>query len=171
VFNKISEDTAGFTLLEMLIVITLIGIVSTLAIPRLSSSILFDSLDSTARILTGVIAETKQQAVRNRSEYTIVFDLEHDNIRREREEDPESNSPVRKEEISLPSGVTIRDILLVPGGKESLGGISLHFSTKGYSEKAYIHLDDEDGDQMTIVISPFLGVSEIMNSYVEPSTL
>lgn len=167
--NIISRESDGFTLLEMLMVITLIGIVSTLAIPRISGSLLFDSLNSSARTITGFIAETKQLAVRRQTAYRLFFDLEHDIIRRETMEEAGAEGPAGKDEIALPSDVTIQDILFDPGGKQSLGVIALHFTTRGYCEKAFIHLDNEEGEQMTIVVSPFLGVSEIIDAYVEPA--
>ncbi|MDH3346530.1 MAG: prepilin-type N-terminal cleavage/methylation domain-containing protein [Desulfobulbaceae bacterium] len=170
--NTIAPNkSAGFTLLEMLIALTLISIVSTLAIPRMSRSVFFGSLKSSARTLTGFIADTKQQAIRKRTDYTLIFDLEHDIISRKSSTELENSDSKKGKQFQLPEGVTIQDILLIPGEKHSLGGTGLHFNTKGYSEEAYIHLLDDDGDIITIVVSPFLGVSDIFDSYVEPATL
>ena len=171
--NK-SNQAAGFTLLELMIVIALISIVSTLAIPQMSTSVFSGSLKSTTRTLIGFISETKQEAIRKRTNYTLIFDMEHNAVFRESGDDAQPERAEDKDQkiqFEFPEGVSIQDILLVPGNKKSLGGIGLHFNTKGYSEKAFIHLVDDEGEQMTIVVSPFLGISDIKDGYLEPSTL
>jgi general secretion pathway protein H len=43
----------------------------------------------------------------------------------------------------------------------------LYFSKKGYIDKTAIHLRDDDGRDMTIILSPFMGAARIFDSYVD----
>ena len=52
-------------------------------------------------------------------------------------------------------------------GKEASGEATIHFSTRGYIEPSAIHLEADDGRQVTLVLSPFLGRVKVFEKYVE----
>ena len=48
-----------------------------------------------------------------------------------------------------------------------MGTSTLFFSKKGYVDKTAIHLRADDGRDMTLVLSPFLGVTKVYDSYID----
>ena len=65
---------AGFSLIEMLIVVTIIGILSVLAIPSADSQAR-EQLLSTAQIMAGDFAYARSLAVANASRYQLTVDV------------------------------------------------------------------------------------------------
>jgi prepilin-type N-terminal cleavage/methylation domain-containing protein len=65
---------AGFTLIEVLLVITLVGILAALVVPSAEPS-LNDQLRATARILATDLAYARSLAVTNNSQYRLTFDV------------------------------------------------------------------------------------------------
>jgi prepilin-type N-terminal cleavage/methylation domain-containing protein len=64
---------AGFSLIELMIVIAIMGIVAALATPSLNPG-LHDQLQSVARLVAGDIAYGRSLAVANNSQYRFTFD-------------------------------------------------------------------------------------------------
>jgi prepilin-type N-terminal cleavage/methylation domain-containing protein len=71
---RFSRQTAGLTLLELLLVIAILGLLAGLAIPSGSPSI-HDQLRSAARILTSDLDYARALAVANSSSYRVTFDI------------------------------------------------------------------------------------------------
>ena len=69
--------------------------------------------------------------------------------------------------LMLPDSVAVVDITSMYGGKRSLGQTTIQFNTRGYVDKTLIHLRSDDGRDMTIMLSPFLGVTRIYDSYID----
>ena len=67
------RQSAGFSLIELLIVIAVIGILAGLVLPRSNPS-LYDQLRSVAQILRTDLAYGRSLAVTNNSTYRITFD-------------------------------------------------------------------------------------------------
>lgn len=63
----------GYTLIEMLIVISLMGIMAALLLPRFEPST-YDQLQGAAQIISADIAYARNLAVTNDSRYTLTFD-------------------------------------------------------------------------------------------------
>lgn len=170
-------SSRGFTLLELIVVIVIISIFTTLAMPRLTDTALFDQLKTASRKISGIVMETGQEAVRARANYLMVIDMNANSVRAGREEAEETGfgaqgfGPEQQNRFgyTLPDSVRIVDVATAHGGKQGMGEVELRFSHKGYVDKTHIHLQDEDGHYMTIMISPFLGVIEVRESYVELS--
>ncbi len=164
----------GFTLIELIVVLALISLVATLSIPHFQSFILTDSLKTTTRKLIGIVSEFSQEAVRANTGRILIFDLTQNLIQSDSQFDHadtqfDSEKEKSKTWLALPDVVRIVDISSVHGGKQSQGQVSLYFSKKGYIDKTYIHLRDEDGGEMTVMLSPFLGVIRVADSYLELS--
>ena len=70
-FNR---HNAGFTLLELLMVIALVGILAAIVLPSAEPSI-NDQLRATARILATDLAYARSLAITNNSTYRVVFDM------------------------------------------------------------------------------------------------
>lgn len=68
------RQSAGFSLVELLIVISIIGIIAGLIIPGANPS-LRDQLQSTAQLIANDIAYARGLAVSNGSSYKLSFDL------------------------------------------------------------------------------------------------
>src|SRR5687767_16009409 len=67
-----TRHPAGFSLVELMIVITLIGILTALVIPSANSGI-HDQLHSAADVIAADIAYARSLAVTNSSKYRLTF--------------------------------------------------------------------------------------------------
>lgn len=66
---------AGFTLVEMLIVVTIVGLLASVVIPTLSSTSGAVSLEAMARTLAADIRGARQSAVQYNGNFAVTFDL------------------------------------------------------------------------------------------------
>ncbi len=73
--QPILHKRAGYSLVELLIVISLMGILAGLILPRFEPSI-HDQLQSTAQIVVADFAYARDLAVTNASTYRVTFDLQ-----------------------------------------------------------------------------------------------
>jgi prepilin-type N-terminal cleavage/methylation domain-containing protein len=67
---------AGYTLLELIVVMALIGIVFFFAIPRFEGSFLLDDANTSARWLIGRLQTLREDALRSRRMQTLHVDLD-----------------------------------------------------------------------------------------------
>jgi general secretion pathway protein H len=169
-----SNPDRGFTMIELLVVMVIISLVTAFTIPSIRTSLLSDQLKTAARRLIGLVTEVSQDAVSNQSEYILNFDLENNRVWATRgagqgtgQDGQNEDKKSREKKLKIPESVKIVDITSVHGGKLSQGAPTLYFSKKGYVDKTAIHLRSDDGRDMTIVLSPFMGVARIFDSYVE----
>ena len=67
-------------MIELLVVIVLISVITTISIPAIRTSLFSDQLKATSRRLIGLINEVSSDAVRNQTEYQLNFDLGENRI-------------------------------------------------------------------------------------------
>lgn len=152
-----------------MVVMVLISLMTAFAVPGLRSSLFSDQLKTTTRKILGLVSEASQEAVSKHAEYSLYFDLEKNSISTLQEEQKEAADVQYPQgrELNVPDSVQLTDVTSVHGGKQSQGMAVIRFSKKGYVDKTLIHLRSDDGDDMTIMLSPFLGVTKIFDSYIE----
>ncbi len=166
--SSAAKRSGGFTLIELMIVMVIISVITAFSIPNLRSSLFSDQLKTTARRLIGLVAEASQEAVRKQAVHTLSFELTQNRIwlSSEKSKSDEESGSARKSALTVPESVRIVDISSVHGGKQSLGVNELRFSKQGYVDKTLIHLRADDGREMTVMLSPFLAVTRVYDSYV-----
>ncbi|MBW1852327.1 MAG: prepilin-type N-terminal cleavage/methylation domain-containing protein [Deltaproteobacteria bacterium] len=70
------RDTKGYTLIELIVVIVLLGMIFTLTAPKFRDAILTDNLKSTTRKLVGKIKALRNKTIQNHEAQILRFDLE-----------------------------------------------------------------------------------------------
>lgn len=156
----------GFTLLELLVVIVLISLVTAITIPSIRTSLFSDQLKASARRLVGFINEVSQDAVSSQTEYQVNFDLNKNEVWANTGTGEDEESQTGQKRFKVPDEVKITEVVSVSRGNNSEGTVKLSFSKKGYVDKSAIHLRSDDGRELTIVLSPFMGATRIFDSYV-----
>ncbi len=73
--SRSKSRSNAFTLVEMLIVITVMGILASVVIPTLNSSSSLIALEAAARTLAADLRVARQSAVQYNSTYAVTFDL------------------------------------------------------------------------------------------------
>lgn len=173
-FRRSIRD-CGFTLLEMMVVIVLMGLIAALAIPRFKDIYEVD-LKSSMRRLSGTIKFCFNEAIIKQATMRLNFDIATGTYNYSiLLTDPDAKigefveipSMVAEPGI-LPDGVFFVDILTPRSPEKQIDGETniLFFST-GYAEKAVIHLGDRKGRRYTLLVKPLTGGVRIFEGYID----
>ncbi len=157
----------GYTLLELALVLVLIGITLSFSMPRFRQALLTDTLKSSARRLIGTVEELREKAIRQQIDWFLYFDLEKNTFWSQQGDISQKElEKVRRTATSLAGDVRVRDIWMRDQGSPSEGIVKIRFNKKGYVNQAIIHLEDESGRQMSLLLEPFLGTIKLSDGYM-----
>ena len=146
----------GFTLLELIVVISLLGIMLVLSVPRFHESLFLDESKTSSRWIIGKIQTLKEAAIRNQKHYTLHIDLDSERFWETDESmSPEAIENAALNAASLPSGLKITDVEYPIRGKINSGQADIVFDKNGYSDKVLIHIQDGES-QVSYLVEPFL---------------
>jgi prepilin-type N-terminal cleavage/methylation domain-containing protein len=160
VFREHRQETRnekGFTLLELIVVCTLIGILLSLSVPSLRMTFFSDPLKSTARNMIGLVNGVRELAVRQQQPYLLHISQAERRVWYEMEDKTgvEEAGNHRKEQILLPETVNISGVWL--GDAEASDEQSgIYISKQGYVQQTRIRIEDEDGEHLFVIFYPFL---------------
>lgn len=172
--NKVNRSSQvrnikGYTLIELIVVIILIGLVFSITAPRFQDAILTDNLKNTTRKLISKINELRSEAVQRQEYRLLCFDLGSNMYWDGPGNMTEEERDVYREKRAtyLPQGVTITGISFVDKEKSAGGEVDILFNKKGYAQQSAIHLESEDGREFTILLRPFLPGVRVFEKYYE----
>lgn len=155
-------------MLELMLVMVIISLMTALTIPELRTNLLSNQLKTATRKVLGFVSETSQEAISQHAEQFISFDLDGNSLSVSLKDDNAADEQNPQASIyNFPDSVELVDIMSVHGGKTTNGKADLRITKNGYVDKTLIHLRSDDGDDMTIMLSPFLGVTKVFDSYID----
>lgn len=164
----------GFTLIELTVVLAIISIVFVFSIPRLHTDILTDQTQKTSRWIMANVRALKERSLREKKDYVLTIDTDGQTFRtsQRRSETVEGAQDIteRKQEgasYELPEDLRILDVEFPGGNQVTTGSAEIIFYAKGYSDSAFIHLEDEADDRrLSFRIQPFLLNARYYERYV-----
>ncbi len=166
-FKKSSQYIKGYTLIELIVVLVLLGLMFGITVPQFRQALLSNSLDSTSLKLIGLVQDLRERAISGQVSYILHLDIAEKRIwafaSNASEEEQET---ARERAYKLPVDVMIQDVWSWSGGKFFNEG-TIRFSRKGYVEQSMIHLQSEDGRELSLELTPFLGKIKIHEGYVD----
>jgi prepilin-type N-terminal cleavage/methylation domain-containing protein len=158
---------SGFTLLELIIVLFLLGGVLSLVIPRLS---LGDSLSSVGRKWVGTLRSLQDLAMIQQKTVRLYVDIDRGMYWPVILEGNEEKVPLDATwatPLTLPETIRFADIQVGPSIKES-GRADLFFYPNGRMDTATMHLTDDENHVMGIMVEPVTSTIRITDQRIDP---
>jgi prepilin-type N-terminal cleavage/methylation domain-containing protein len=149
---------AGFTLLELIVVIMLLTILLGFAIPAFRGVGFMGSRDKAARELLYTVKKLKIEALSRQRMLKLHLDLDAGRIwvTREAEGNAEGAVPPPESEWTLPEDVRIAEVRFPDDREIRSGTAAIAFYPQGYSDRAAIRLTDGDSTPTQVVVEAFL---------------
>jgi prepilin-type N-terminal cleavage/methylation domain-containing protein len=164
----------GFTLLELAVVLFLMGLVLTIAMPYFGS-LQSSQMRSEARRLASRANYLYEEAGAQKVILRLTFDLANNGYFASRL-DPFAKKPAFHPEtgpagvrVVMPTGIWIRDVTVQGLGTFQRGLVSAQFYPGGYVDATLIHLADSKGEVFTLAIDPFSGHVSIVRGDLTPT--
>lgn len=179
-FSLKRSKTGGFTLIELIVVMSLIGIMLGFAAPQLKTAMFQDGTKKASRWFMITIPAIKSKALREQKVMALGVSIDQDKVwvvdpqptpqpsedDEEKMEVPEVAAPAKTKEFKLPADIHILDVEFPNQDPISVGEAQINFYHKGYSDHAIIHLENSDGDRYSFMIEPFLPNVRRIDDYV-----
>ena len=179
----------GFTLLEVLVALTLIALFSAIAVPTLNS-VFRTGADSFAVQMASLFREARDRALLSKSVVRIHFDLDKQEYwaeegpstllipaekkeTKEKEGEKESSSPFRflkeltPKKKSFPYGIKIVQIIL-PRQKDPIqsGEADIYFFPNGSGDSAILGIEDFEKRANSLWLKAMTGSSQIQSGLI-----
>ena len=157
----------GFTLIELIVVITLISLMLFFAIPRFQVDVLSDNTNKASRWIMLKVHSLKEKAVREQKLYVLHISLDSNRLwitseimSQEEIQAAEANG------YELSDDINLLDVEYPDEEKISVGRADIYFYKKGYSDKAIIHISNDDNERRSFLIEPFLSHVRLYDKYI-----
>ena len=155
----------GFTLIELIFVIALIGLMLFFSLPRLQNNPFIDDSKKSARWLIGKVQTLKESAIRDQKQYSLHFDLDSGRIWETNESmSQEDHESAVLNSYALPEDVRIIDVEYPAKEKITTGQTEITFYKAGYTDKAFVHMQEGE-TYLSFLIEPFLSNVQVTEEY------
>lgn len=161
--------TAGFTLLELLVVMVLISIMAALVVPRLPSTG-SSALKSSARSTAALLRYLGERSTGSKTVYRLHLNISENSIKVTSKLPNGDEIPPDDQLLShkvLESGVMIADVQSPRLGKVTEGEVLIDFGAGGLSEVLTLHLNSPQGESFTVAGFPASGKVKLLTGYQE----
>ena len=168
-----TSTNRGFTLIELIVVIMILGMTAFLVIPRISA-FRAGEMKRTARHLSSIIQQLTQDSSSTKEQYRLYFDLdteEYWTVLVQQKGFQESDHAIILEEkpmlkrTRLPPEIFFEDVMTAQNGKVNHGEVFSRFYPVGI-EPLTIHL--KEGESIwTLVANPLTGRVKMFDYYLE----
>lgn len=161
-----AQRGSGYTLLELIVVMALIGIVFFFAIPRFEGSFYLDDAKQSSRWLIGKLQALREEALRTRRLQVLHIDLDTGRLWETSEAmTPEETDRAIQRAQRLPGGGRVVSVDFAPQGRVSAGRADVRFFADGHTERVLIHV--RHGDTYTsFLLEPFLSQVKMFDNVV-----
>lgn len=162
------SSAAGFTLVELALVVLLVGLFSAFAVPMFGN-IGDGGLTPSARRLAGTVKYLYNEAALSGRPHRLVFDLKRGTFSALRHDRDGELVPVAGSfrEQRLLGATRFRDLQVAGRGSFRSGEVTADFLPAGWVDELVIHLAGERGREMTLHVEPFTGATEVYEGYRE----
>jgi general secretion pathway protein H len=160
---------AGFTLIEIVVVLAIIGMVMLLVIPRLPSSDQ-ENLKISARTLASTLRYLQERAATSRTGYFIALAPGTESVRIfEISGDGSATEPSDPmlQKAALKEGIGVADVRIPRLGKVTDGQIRIDIGVAGIRDFVTIHLRSAAGQFWTVMAFPSGGKVKAFEGYLE----
>lgn len=167
--RRISRSSAGFTLIEIAVVLAIIGMVMLLVIPRLPSSDM-ENLKISARTLASTLRYMQERAAASRTGYYLnlapgtdsvrIFEIGGDGAGKEPADPLLQKAPLKE-------GIQVADVVIPRLGKVVDGQLRLDVGMGGLRDLVIIHLRSPGGAFWTLMAFPAGGKVKLYEGYRE----
>jgi prepilin-type N-terminal cleavage/methylation domain-containing protein len=168
--DRLSRKTDhGFTLIEIVVVLALVTLLLTVAVPRLAENAFIDPKRKTSLWITKKIHSLKAQSISQARDHTLHIDLTTGQMWTTHAGQPEEEATAaRQAGHTLPEGALIEGVEFPRIGLQTSGQADVQFFKTGYSQKALILIGFDDGSRRSFLIEPFLPKVKL---YEEPFSI
>ena len=172
------RDSGGFTLVEIIVVVSLIALLLVFSFPRLSG---FLSINNKNQLVRWVIIQRtvlKTKAIKEQTPFALRVDISEDRMTAmavspacqiEETLFPEDETRPDEKKIGKPfickGNLEITGVLFPDGEPVISRAADIVFSEKGFCDRAIIYMKD-GGDRFSIYIAPFLPSVSVYDGYI-----
>ncbi|VEN72561.1 putative general secretion pathway protein [Candidatus Desulfarcum epimagneticum] len=162
------KGTPGFTLMELLAALALMGIFLTVAIPGFRRAVFMDDAKKNARLVMAMAHAAGDRAVKTGKRHMLNISVSDQTLWETREGMTEKEAlEARDAARAFSGGVRAMDVERPEKGAISTDPAPIHFYPQGHSDMVLIHLRDESGKDLSLLIEPFMPDIQVYRRYVE----
>lgn len=165
--GKLKNRRKGFTLIELMIVIVIIGITLGYIGPRIFRGVFASNLDEAARDITAMIQAARSSAVTQHKTFFVRIDLDERKISLYPMPESSGQVPELISERPIPDGVVVKGIKTPYQSEKDHGQMDLRVTAEGVVEQGVIYIEGALGKTYTLMVKPFTGTLKIFDHYVE----
>jgi type II secretion system protein H len=165
-----SNESHGFTLVELAVVLMILAVVLGLVLPEASSFLFRSDLKASSRRLAGAVSYARSQAMLEGRPWELTLDLDTASfwaVALVKEDSSSDLDTVRKR--TLAGEVRFMDVQKLPDETKRAGRVVLLFQPKGLVEPAVIHLVGPGKQIQTLFVKAFNGRLVARDGYLEES--
>lgn len=161
-----STPNSGFTLLELVVVLAIVGMAFSLVLPAVSRSLRHWRLQGAIREVVTLLKFTRNQAVVKKEPFQVILDRSRNLYWLDRGEAPVLSDPDQADEkgirlYALPNGVRFGEVT-VDGSNRAGERVGILFFPRGSSTGGEVQILEERGRGYRIRVDPVTGQARIV---------